>query len=97
MKPIQYFSDDYLAISRKSTPTQIATFLDDYRTLHSNAKLEPDHGPTKLISIRLPVRVLSALKSLSKVKQIPYQRLMKEMIERGLNSETELANSETKR
>lgn len=97
MKPIQYFSDDYLAIAKKSSPTQIATFLEDFRTLQGNAKLRIEHGPTKLISLRLPVRVLSALKSLSKVKQVPYQTLMKEMIEKGLNSETELVNSLKKR
>lgn len=87
MKTVQFFSDDYLAISRKSSPTQIATFLDDYRTLQSNAILRVDRGPTKLISVRLPVRVLSALKSLSKAKQVPYQTLMKEMIERCLKSD----------
>jgi predicted DNA binding CopG/RHH family protein len=84
MKPIQFFTDDYLEISRKSSPTQIATFLDDYRTLHAAAELRVDRGPTKLISIRLPVKILSELKALSKVKQVPYQTLMKQLIEKGL-------------
>jgi len=84
MKPVQFFSDEYLEVSRKSNPTQIATFLEDYRSLHSNAQLQMDRGPTKLISIRLPVKMISDLKSLSKVKQIPYQTLIKQMIEKSL-------------
>ncbi len=84
MKPVQYFTDEYLATSRKATPTQIATFLDQYRSLHAEAGLRVEREPTKLISIRLPLSVLSGLKALSKAKQIPYQTLMKQMIERSL-------------
>lgn len=84
MRPVQFFSDEYLKTSRKSTPTQIATFLEDYRTLQSSAKLRTKREPTKLISIRLPVKTLLAFKALSKQKQIPYQTLIKEMLENGL-------------
>lgn len=84
MKPIQFFSDEYLEICRKSSPTQIATFLDDYRSLHSQAKLKSSKGPSKLISIRLPVVTLAKLKKLAKEKQIPYQSLIKQMIDQCL-------------
>jgi predicted DNA binding CopG/RHH family protein len=84
MKPVQYFSDEYLEICRKSTPTQIAVFLDDYRSLHANAKLQTNQGPSKLISIRLPLKTLAKLKTLSKEKQIPYQTLIKQMIDKCL-------------
>lgn len=83
MKPVQFFSDEYLASSRKASPTQIAKFLDDYRSLQSAARLRVDRGPTKLISIRLPVKLLSLLKKRAKEKQIPYQSMMIEIIENG--------------
>jgi len=86
MRPTQYFTDEYLQSTRKSTPTQIAKFLDDYRILHGNAKLEVTRKKTKLISIRLTVDILSDLKSLSKRRQIPYQTLMKQLLEQGLNA-----------
>jgi predicted DNA binding CopG/RHH family protein len=84
MKPVQFFTDEYLKTSRKASPTQIAIFLDDYRSLHSGAKLRVAPEPTKLISIRLPIRILARLKALSKEKQIPYQTLMKQIIENNL-------------
>lgn len=92
MKPIQFFSDDYLRESRKASPTQIAKFLDDYRKLHGDAKLQVDREPTKLISIRLPIRSLLKLKTLAKKKQIPYQTLMKQMIEAGIKFDTHLSS-----
>ncbi len=84
MKPVQYFSDEYLAVAKKSSPTQIAKFLDDYRSLHGQAVLLQEHEPSKLISIRVTLRLLTALKDLAKKKRVPYQKLMKEIIEAGL-------------
>lgn len=84
MKPIQIFSDDYLEISRKSSPTQIVKFLENFRYLQTNAKLVVDRGPSKLISLRLPLKTLSALKSLARSKQMPYQTLIKQIIDQNL-------------
>jgi predicted DNA binding CopG/RHH family protein len=81
MKPIQYFSDEYLSQARKSSPTQIVKFLDDYRRLHSSSELRFDQGPTKMISIRLPFKLLAALKTRAKKEQIPYQTLIKKILE----------------
>ncbi len=86
MKPVQFFSDEYLESTRKASPTQIASFLEEYRTLQAHAQLKINQGPTKLISIRLPIRLLAKLKALSKTKSIPYQSLMKQMLEKCLNN-----------
>lgn len=84
MKALQFFSDENLKMSKKYTPTQIAKFLDDYSKIHGSAKIRPTARPTKLISIRLPVENLAALKALSKTKQIPYQTLINQIIEEAL-------------
>lgn len=86
MKPVQFFSDAYLEKSRKASATQIAKFLDDYRGLHANAELRVPREPTKLISIRLAVKTLSTLKALGRSKQVPYQTLIKTMIDEGIKN-----------
>lgn len=62
-------------------------FLDEYRQLHSAAQLRVNREPTKLISIRLPVKTLLRLKKLSKTRKVPYQTLMKQMIENELGGQ----------
>ena len=84
MKALQFFSEDYLKTSRKASPTQIANFLENYRQLHAAATLQVNRGPSKLISIRLPIKILLDLKTLARTKQIPYQTLIKQLIDKGL-------------
>ena len=85
MRPVQFFSAEYLKNARKASPTQIVKFLDDYRRLHANAEFKGPREPTKLISIRLSVGTLSKLKSLARSQQTPYQTLMKKLIEDALD------------
>ncbi len=83
MRTIQYFSDEYLERMRKSTPSQIATFLENYRTLQGEEKTAV-REKSKLISLRVPTRLLSMLKEAAKKRQVPYQSLMKQMLEEAL-------------
>ena len=39
MRPVQYFSDDYLERCRNLTPDQILQFLDEFRQLHGGVLL----------------------------------------------------------
>ncbi len=84
MKPIQFFSDDYLKEARKASPTQIAKFLDDFRKLQAQSLQRQERDPTKLISLRLPLRILLRLKARAKEEQIPYQTLLKKILEDNL-------------
>jgi predicted DNA binding CopG/RHH family protein len=84
MKPIQFFSDDYLKEARKASPTQIAKFLDDFRKLQAQAQQRQERDRTKLISLRLPLRILLRLKARAKAEQIPYQTLLKKILEDNL-------------
>lgn len=84
MKPIQFFSDDYLKEARKASPTQIAKFLDDFRKLQTQSPQPKERDPSKLISLRLPLRILLRLKARAKAEQIPYQTLLKKILEDNL-------------
>ena len=50
MKTVQYFSDEALERSKDLTPEQIIKFLDNFRKLHSAAKIKTK---SKLISIKV--------------------------------------------
>jgi predicted DNA binding CopG/RHH family protein len=86
MKTVQYFTDEYLESAKKATPTQIVTFLEQYRSLHDLASLPMPRERSKLISLRLPIRLLRKLKKLSAQKGVPYQTLLKKILETGLDA-----------
>jgi predicted DNA binding CopG/RHH family protein len=80
MKTVQYFSDEYLEHCRKLSPTQIARFLEDYRVM-----LE-DEGESKLISVRIPSRLLDAFKRRSAAEGVKYQAKIKTLMREYLKS-----------
>jgi len=82
MRPIQYFSDDYLKQSKKSSPSQIADFLEEYIQLHRRTKQTTP--PMQLISLRMPIHLLELLKRRAKLEGMPYQSLLKTLLEKSL-------------
>lgn len=82
MRPVQYFSDEYLAQCRKMRPQQIAAFLEDFRLLHGGKPTR-----SRLISMKVPEALLSAFKAKAALSGIPYQaqikRLMAAWLEEG--------------
>ena len=79
IKTVQHFSDEYLADSRKLSPTQIATFLEEFRLVHS------DPGKSKLISIKIPERLLNVFRAKCDAVGIPYQTQIKKLMTNYLN------------
>ncbi len=81
MRPVQYFSKEYLEQCRSMRPEQIVRFLDDFRLLHGAAR-----GITKsrLISIKVPEPLLSAFKTKAGLSGIPYQTQIKRLMSRWL-------------
>ena len=81
MRPVQYFSDEYLEQCRAMTPDQILQFLEDFRSLHQSA------SRSRLISIKVPESLLASFKVKAKLGGTPYQtqikRLMTQWLERG--------------
>lgn len=77
MKPIQYFSDDYLKQCRQFSSMETLEFLDNFRQLQ-----EVSHS--KLISIKIPEPLLNVFKSKCKTLGIAYQTQIKELMRRYL-------------
>ena len=89
MKPVQYFTDEYLEYCQKLSPDQIMQFLEQVFKIYceSQARLSPMQSSIskvnklKPISIRIPENLLSAFKTKSKLSGKPYQTKIKELME----------------
>jgi predicted DNA binding CopG/RHH family protein len=78
VRPVQYFSPEYLEHCRKISPEEILEFLENFRLLHQS------HLPSRLISMKISEPLLNAFRQRCRVTGIPYQtqikRLMKEWL-----------------
>jgi len=75
MKPLQYFSDEYLERCRGMTPDQIILFLEDFRRLHAGTPVR-----SKLISMKVPENLLAAFKTRARLAGVPYQTMIKTLM-----------------
>lgn len=82
MKPVQYFSKDYLEQCRNMKPDQIVRFVENFRFLHSS------HRPAKsrLISMKVPEPLLDSFKAKAQLKGLPYQTQIKRLMQNWLGS-----------
>jgi len=74
MKPIQYFSDEYLEQCRTATPEQILTFLDNYR------QMQGGEDKSKLISMKVPESLLEAFRQKCELRGLKYQTQIKQLM-----------------
>ncbi len=75
MKPVQSFSDEYLASCRRMTTDQIIRFVEDFRRLHAGPK-----GRSRLISIKVPEELLEAFRTKARLMNKPYQSQIKALM-----------------
>jgi len=76
MRPVQYFSDEYLSISSQATPEQALTFLEEFRLLHEqNAPVK-----SKLISIKVPEPLLASFRQKCEMDGVKYQTRIKQLM-----------------
>lgn len=75
MRPVQRFSDEYLATCREMTPGQIIRFVEDFRLLHGRAQLR-----SRLISLKVPEDLLEAFKTRARLERRPYQTQIKTLM-----------------
>jgi len=75
VRPVQYFSGDYLEQCRAMQPDDIIRYLEDFRRLHSRRP-----APSKLISMKVPRDLLEAFKTKAKLAGIPYQTQIKALM-----------------
>jgi predicted DNA binding CopG/RHH family protein len=76
-RPIQYFSDEYLAQASACSTTEIAQFLEDMRLLH-HAVIP--RSKTKLISLKVPEQLLASFKVQCRLQGLKYQTKIKELM-----------------
>ena len=75
MRPVQYFSDEYLKQCRAMQPDDIIRYQEDFRRLHSRRP-----APSKLISMKMPLDLLEPFKTRAKLAGIPYQTQIKALM-----------------
>lgn len=79
-RPLQYFSDEALARSRKLSPEQTLRYLEGFRLLHG----APRREKSRLISVRVPDGLLDTFKAKAARAGVPYQTQLKRLMARWL-------------
>jgi predicted DNA binding CopG/RHH family protein len=82
MKPVQYFSPEYLKQCQKIPVTDRLQFLEDFRKLQDR-KIR---SKSRLISLRIDEVLLERFKDKAKNFGLPYQTLLKKLIRDYLTS-----------
>lgn len=82
MRPLQYFTEEYLEQCRKMKPEQVLQFLEDFRELQKSRK----PVKSKLISIKIPEDLLESFKAKADHIGRPYQTLIKELMREWLKA-----------
>ncbi len=81
MRPVQYFSDQYLEQCKTMSTEHIVEFLDAFRLMQQPA------DKSKLISLKIPESLLKAFRSKCELENLRYQTqiktLMKEWVYKG--------------
>jgi predicted DNA binding CopG/RHH family protein len=75
VKPVQKFSDEYLASCRQMTADQIIRFVEDFRRLHAGTRKR-----SRLISIKVPEDLLESFKTKARLNGRPYQSQIKTLM-----------------
>jgi len=76
MRPVQYFSDEYLEECKRMKPADILRFLDEFRRLHSPAR----RTSSRLISLKVPEDLLEAFKAKARLQDVRYQTQIKRLM-----------------
>ena len=79
-RPVQHFSEDYLQRCRELSPDDIARFLEDFKRIHGTA-----NSRSRLISLKVPEALLEAFKTQARLRGIPYQTQIKNLMRSWLN------------
>lgn len=80
-KGVQYFTKEYLERCKDMTHDQILEFLENYRILIANL---PEK--CQLISLKIEPSLLNAFKQKAKLKGIPYQTKIKQLMREWIES-----------
>ena len=76
MRPVQYFTDEYLEQCKRMRPADILRFLDEFRRLHSGR----GRSGSRLISLKVPEDLLEAFKAKARLHDVRYQTQIKRLM-----------------
>ena len=76
MRPVQYFSDEYLEQCKQMKPEDVLRFLDEFRRLYSPVARKG----SRLISLKVPENLLEAFKAKARLHDVPYQTQIKRLM-----------------
>lgn len=76
MRPVQFFSDEYLDQCKRMKPADILRFLDEFRRLCAPAR----RTGSRLISLKVPEDLLEAFKARARVHDVRYQTRIKRLM-----------------
>jgi hypothetical protein len=74
-RPVQYFSDEYLARCREMSPDEVVEFLENFRLLRGGEPLA-----SRLISLKVPQVLLDAFKQGCRLAGVRYQTQIKTLM-----------------
>jgi hypothetical protein len=74
-RPVQFFSDEYLARCRTMTHEERLAFLESFRLLN-----EPDRSRSRLISLKVAENLLDAFRRKCAIAGVPYQTQIKRLM-----------------
>ena len=74
-RPVQLFSDAYLARCRAMKPEEVLEFLETFRLLHERAR-----PASRLISLKVPEDLLEAFRSRCQLEGVRYQTQIKRLM-----------------
>jgi len=80
MRPVQYFSDEYLDQCKQASTAQVLEFLESYRLLQTAAP------QSKLISMKVPETLLASFRNKCDIQHVKYQTQIKNLMRVWLDS-----------
>lgn len=78
MKPVQFFSDEYLEQCRDATPEAILAYLESFRVMNDPS------AKSKLISLKVPKSLLESFRRKCELEEVRYQTQIKKLMEQWL-------------
>jgi predicted DNA binding CopG/RHH family protein len=75
VRPVQFFTDEYLEQCRGMTADQVIRFLEDFRNLHAGRPTR-----SRLISLKVPEDLLQAFRQRAELAGVPYQAQIKRLM-----------------
>lgn len=88
MRPVQYFTPEYLEQCRQMTPDQILVFLEDFRRLHAGRDAGVAPARSRLISLKVPEDLLDAFRTKARLTGRPYQTQIKLLMKAWLTGQS---------